>query len=142
VYRSRSRPRSSASLGGVLARRGLGGEHLAGQVAQVEQLSQLGAVSAGDVERLRLPAGEDRERPVGGGGEMTVPKALRGRGSGRETPLGRSLGAFEAGCQCAAVGAREGGDLGELGSEPVGEVVQAVRGMDVQGLLAVHAAAE
>ena len=141
MYRSRSRPRSSASLGGVLARRGLGGEQLARQVAQVEQLSQLGAVSASDVERLRLPAGEDRERPVGGGGEMTVPQALRGRGSGWETPPGR-LDAVGAGCQCAALGASEGGDLGELGSEPVGKVVQAVRGMDVQGLQAVHAAAE
>ena len=69
-------------LGGVLARRGLGGEQLARQVAQLQQLSQLDAVSASDVERLHLPAVEDRERPVAGGGEMTVPQALRGRGSG------------------------------------------------------------
>ena len=68
--------------GGVLARRGLGGEQLARQVAQLQQLSQLDAVSASDVERLHLPAVEDRERPGGGGGEMTVPQALRGRGSG------------------------------------------------------------
>ena len=52
------------------------------------------------------------------------------------------MGAFGPGCQRAAVGASEGGDLGELGSEPVGKVVQTGRQMDVQGLLAVHAAAE
>jgi len=72
---------------------------------------------------------------------MTVPQALRGRGSGRLRPLGR-WGAIGAGCQRAALGASEGGDLGELGSEPVRKVVQTVRGTDVQGLLAVHAAAE
>ena len=52
------------------------------------------------------------------------------------------MGALGSGCQRAAVGASEGGDLGELGSEPVGKVVQTVRRADVQGLLAVHAAAE